>query len=393
MSVCRPPCRLGPESGLCWAAQTKGRGAAAGCTHTGPAWGLRARRGLLMEPRSWQSFAMLEIRPWRRHGRWNVCFKRSRARRSASRLTQCMTYKCMIYPRQATVLKNLWKSKYAVIWKKIKIKSRCCYLVITYKFCWVWKLYKSAIQFPMANQLNFPYLSIFIAFGWCLLLGAGGRSLIRVIHVLNKASCPPATPWCHRLHAWDWAGTPAASTPRGWAASTAHSGPCRAACGAAKRVPPKGHPGASQRPLWGLMLSLLRLLLEIMAAGEVSLYKDPLLEQQLPPGGGGEGWVGASPLSSCSYLFRRRRAEMSVLLTVCKVPGIAVLSFVWGDAPQSRQREPGSPGEAVSQQNPFVLTATTEKEVVLRKMHLPQCQRREKNVFCNCTDGTEEHDR
>lgn len=110
-------------------------------------------------------------------------------------------------------------------------------------------------------------------------------------------------------------------------------------------------------------------------------------------GGGGEGWVGASPLSSCSYLFRRRRAEMSVLLTVCKVPGIAVLSFVWGDAPQSRQREPGSPGEAVSQQNPFVLTATTEKEVVLCKMHLPQCQRREKNVFCNCTDGTEEHDR
>lgn len=84
---------------------------------------------------------------------------------------------------------------------------------------------------------------------------------------------------------------------------------------------------------------------------------------------------------------------MSVLLTVCKVPGIAVLSFVWGDAPQSRQREPGSPGEAVSQQNPFVLTATTEKEVVLCKMHLPQCQRREKNVFCNCTDGTEEHDR
>lgn len=190
-----------------------------------------------------------------------------------------------------------------LLFEKIKIKSRCCYLVITYKFCWVWKLYKSAVHFPMANQLNFPYLSIFIAFGWCLLLGAGGRSLIRVIHVLNKASCPPATPWCHRLHAWDWAGTPAASTPRGWAASTAHSGPCRAACGAAKRVPPKGHPGASQRPLWGLMLSLLRLLLEIMAAGEVSLYKDPLLEQQLPPGGGWGGVGGSLPTQQLLLLI------------------------------------------------------------------------------------------
>lgn len=193
-------------------------------------------------------------------------------------------------------------------------------MVITYKFCWVWKLYKSAVQFPMANQLNFPYLSIFIAFGWCLLLGAGGRSLIRVIHVLNKASCPPATPWCHRLHAWDWAGTPAASTPRGWAASTAHSGPCRAACGAAKRVPPKGHPGASQRPLWGLMLSLLRLLLEIMAAGEVSLYKDPLLEQQLPPGGGvgRGGWEPPHSAAAPTYLGgEEQKCQSSSLFARC----------------------------------------------------------------------------
>lgn len=50
------------------------------------------------------------------------------------------------------------------------------------------------------------------------------------------------------------------------------------------------------RPLWGLTLGCLRLFLETALAGEASLHKGPLLEQQLPPLGRG-GWE--QPL--CSF--------------------------------------------------------------------------------------------
>lgn len=53
---------------------------------------------------------------------------------------------------------------------------------------------KLAVHFQFTNQVNFLSLSIFITFGWCLLLGVwgeGGSGLICIINVLNKAIRPP----------------------------------------------------------------------------------------------------------------------------------------------------------------------------------------------------------
>lgn len=251
-------------------------------------------------------------------------------------------------------------------------------MVIAYNFCWVWKLYKSAVRFPMANQLNFPYLSIFITFGWCLLLGSGGRSLICVIHVLNKASCLPHTPWCHRTEQEHLQPAPRVPGPP----PQPTQGPAELPMGC-PFCPPKGAPRVAPRSLtetcMGADAKPLKAAFGNNGSGGGFPGQGPSVRATTASRGG--GWEPPLSAAAPTYLGGEEQKCQSSSLTACEVSGIAVLSFIWGDAPRCRRKKPGSPGGAVSQQNPFVFPATTEKDVVLRKMHLPPCQCREKRIL------------